>query len=27
MPDFLNGDLFATLDAVLPDWLMAWMSV
>jgi hypothetical protein len=27
MPDFLNGDLLATLDAVLPDWLMAWMSV
>ncbi|WP_228038563.1 hypothetical protein [Nodosilinea sp. LEGE 06152] len=25
MPDFLNGDLLATLDAVLPDWLRAWI--
>ncbi len=27
MPDFLSGDLLATLDAVLPDWLMAWVSI
>lgn len=27
MPDFLSGDLFAALSAVLPDWLMAWISV
>lgn len=27
LPDFLQGDLLASLDAVLPDWLMAWVSV
>ncbi|HEY9818022.1 MAG TPA: hypothetical protein V6D20_19765 [Candidatus Obscuribacterales bacterium] len=27
MPDFLSGDLFATLHTVLPNWLTDWISV
>lgn len=27
LPDFLQGDLLTSLDAVLPNWLMAWVSV
>ncbi|WP_197064735.1 hypothetical protein [Leptolyngbya sp. KIOST-1] len=26
MPDFLQGDLLASLTTVLPDWMMAWIS-
>jgi hypothetical protein len=27
LPDFLSGNLMATLDTVLPNWLLAWVSV
>ncbi|WP_242019962.1 MULTISPECIES: hypothetical protein [Cyanophyceae] len=26
VPDFLTGDLLTNLEAVLPDWLMTWIS-